>query len=157
MAKKFFLNQLNVRNPKATIEFYKKLGFVDEPGFNQKEGAPVNPITEFAAKMGVDAANDSDQFGMLRLPGDNYHLEVGSWKPGKLAEPTSPTKFNQVGVVRLSFLVDDIDEELEDIKSKGIAVTYGPETLHLNWGTTRFAFFKDPDGTFVEFLEIKRS
>ncbi len=157
MAKRMFLNQLNTRDAKACVEFYKKLGFVEDPGFKQKEGAPVNPVTGFAEKMGADAIGDADEFVMLRLPDDDYHLEVGVWKPGKLAGPTSPPKFNQAGVVRISFLVDDIDQELADVRAKGIPITYGPETLNLNWGTTRFAFIKDPDGTFVEFLEIKRA
>jgi len=156
MAKRMFLNQLNTKDPKACVEFYKKLGFVEDPGFNQDEGAPVNPLPDFAAKMGADALNESEQFTMLRLPDDDYHLEVGVWKAGKLAQPTSPPRFNQAGVVRISFLVDDIDQELADVRAKGIPITLGPETLHLQWGTTRFAFIKDPDGTFVEFLEIKR-
>jgi catechol 2,3-dioxygenase-like lactoylglutathione lyase family enzyme len=156
MAKRMFLNQLNTKDPQACVQFYRKLGFVEDPGFKQKEGAPVNPVTGFAAKMGADAVGDADDFVMLRLPDDDYHLEVGVWKPGKLAAPTSPPKFNQTGVVRISFLVDDIDQELADARAKGIEITYGPETLHLNWGTTRFAFIRDPDGTFVEFLEIKR-
>ena len=41
MAKRMFLNQLNTRDVKACVEFYKKLGFVEDPGFEQKEGAPV--------------------------------------------------------------------------------------------------------------------
>ena len=156
MAKRMFLNQLNTRNPKACVEFYKKLGFVEDPGFNQKQGAPVNPVTGFAEKMGVDAVADAGEFVMLKYPDDDYHLEVAVWKPGKVAEPTYPAKFNQAGVVRISFLVDDIDQELADAQAKGIPILYGPETLNLQWGTTRFAFIKDPDGTFVEFLEIKR-
>ena len=154
MAKKFFLNQLNVRDRQRSLEFYKALGFVEDTGFNQKEGAPQNPVTDFAAKMGADAAGDG-HFTMLKLPGDDFHLEVASWKAGKLADPASPPKFNQAGMVRLSFLVDDMDQELAALKSKGIPIVYGPETLYLNWGTTRFAFFKDPDGNFIEYLEIK--
>jgi catechol 2,3-dioxygenase-like lactoylglutathione lyase family enzyme len=156
MAKRMFLNQLNTRDRNACVEFYKKLGFVEDPGFNQKPGAPVNPLPDFAAKMGVDAVTDAGEFTMLRLPDDDYHLEVGVWKEGKLAQPAAPPKFNQAGVVRISFLVDDIDQELAEVRAKGIPITLGPETLHLQWGTTRFAFIKDPDGTFVEFLEIKR-
>ncbi len=168
MAKRMFLNQLNTKDPKACVEFYKKLGFAEDPGFNQKPGAPVTPLPDFAAKMGADAVNDSDQFTMLRLPDDDYHLEVGVWKAGKLAQPTSPPKF-QAGVVRISFLVDAIDQELADVRAKGIPITRrakgspygrcwrGPRHFHLPRGTTRFAFIKDPDGTFVEFLEdIKR-
>jgi catechol 2,3-dioxygenase-like lactoylglutathione lyase family enzyme len=156
MAKRMFLNQLNTKDPKACVEFYKKLGFVEDPGFNQKQGAPVNPVAGFAEKMGADPLADGGEFVMLKHPDDDYHLEVGVWKPGKLAQPAYPAKFNQAGVVRISFLVDDIDRELADVQARGIPVLYGPETLHLQWGVTRFAFIKDPDGTFVEFLEIKR-
>lgn len=154
MAKRMFLNQLNTKNPAACVEFYKKLGFVEDPGFNQKPGAPVNPVSGFADQMGADVA-DAGQFVMLKHPADDYHLEVGVWKPGKLADPAYPAKFNQAGVVRISFLVDDIDQELAEVQAKGIPILYGPQTLHLQWGTTRFAFIKDPDGTFVEFLEIR--
>ncbi len=156
MAKRMFLNQLNTKDPRACVEFYKKLGFIEDPGFNQKPGAPVNPVSGFAEKMGADVA-DTGEFVMLKHPDDNYHLEVGVWKPGKLADPAYPAKFNQAGVVRISFLVDDIDQELASVRANGIEILYGPETLHLQWGTTRFAFLKDPDGTFVEFLEIKQS
>src|SRR5579863_5019928 len=136
MAKRMFLNQLNTKNPKACVEFYKKLGFVEDPGFRQKPGAPVNPVTGFAEKMGADVEN-ADEFMMLKYPDDDYHLEVGVWKAGKLADPTYPAKFNQAGVVRISFLVDDIDRELADVQAKGIPILYGPETLNLQWGTTR--------------------
>src|SRR5579885_18237 len=155
MAKRMFLNQLNTKDPTACVEFYKKLGFIEDPDFNQKPGAPVNPVSGFAEKMGADVA-DTGQFVMLKHPDDNYHLEVGVWKPGKLADPAYPAKFNQAGVVRISFLVDDIDQELAGVRANGIEILYGPATLHLQWGTTRFAFLKDPDGTFVEFLEIKQ-
>ncbi len=86
MAKRMFLNQLNTKDPKACVEFYKKLGFVEDPGFNQKPGAPVNPLPDFAAKMGADD-NASDQFTMLRLPDDDYHLEVGVWKQANWPNP----------------------------------------------------------------------
>ena len=154
MAKRMFLNQLNTKDPKLCVEFYKKLGFVEDPGFNFTPEAPVNPLPGFTTSMGVDEIPESNEFVMLKLPDDDYHLEVGAWK--KLAEPSYPPKFNQAGVVRISFLVDDIDQEIAGVRAQGIPILYGPETLHLDWGTTRFAFIKDPDGNFVEFLEIRR-
>lgn len=154
MAKRMFLNQLNTKDPRRCVEFYKKLGFVEDPGFNFLPDAPVNPLPGFTARMGVDEIPESSEFVMLKLPDDDYHLEVGVWK--KLAEASYPPRFNQPGIVRISFLVDDIDREIADVQAKGIPILYGPETLHLEWGITRFAFIKDPDGNFVEFLEIKR-
>ena len=61
----------------------------------------------------------------------------------------------QVGVVRICMQVDDLDAELAAIRKRGIQVVTGPTTLHIKWDTTRFAFFKDPDENFIEFIEFK--
>jgi catechol 2,3-dioxygenase-like lactoylglutathione lyase family enzyme len=154
MAKAIFHVQLNVRDFARSLAFYKALGFEEDHGLDSKEGDYPQPdLREFVREVGADPMDA--QVVMLKLPADPYgHIELAGWG-AKGTHEGCPPKFNRTGVVRICLLVDDLDAELAAIRGRGIQVVTGPTTLHIKWGTTRFAFFKDPDGNFIEFLEIK--
>jgi len=154
MPKAIFHVQLNVRDFARSLAFYKALGFEEDHGLDFKDGNVPRPdLTSFVKEVG---ANPLDaQVVMLRLPSDPYgHIELAGWG-AKGSNEGWPPKFNQVGVVRICLQVEDLDAELAAIRARGIQVVTGPTTLHIKWGTTRFAFFKDPDENFIEFIEIK--
>ena len=147
--------QLNVRDFARSLSFYKALGFEEDHGADFKEGSPPLDLTNFVREVGADPQDA--QIALLRLSTDPYgHIELACWGPKSSNEGWRP-KFNSIGVVRICLLVDDLNAEVAAIRARGIPVVTGPMTLDLKRGTTRFVFFKDPDGNFVEFIEVKNA
>lgn len=51
----------------------------------------------------------------------------------------------------IAFRVADLDQEIADLNSKGISLTYPPLAIE----NGRIAFFKGPDGENIEYIELK--
>ena len=104
-----------------SLEFYTSI-----LGFKFKERFPVaNPPMKEVA--------------FVRL-GDTM-LELIS-----VQDPAPPTKPWEVGYRSMAIEVDDMDAAVEDLKKKGIAITWGPVTL----GKSKRAEIQDPDGLTIE-------
>jgi glyoxylase I family protein len=78
---------------------------------------------------------------------DKYQIELFSF-------PTPPERLTQpeaCGLRHLAFEVDDLDEVVNELHAKGIAVEpIRKDTVRNN---KRFTFIADPDGTPIEFCE----
>lgn len=78
--------------------------------------------------------------------GDQDRIELFSF----LDPPPRPTKPEACGLRHLAFEVDDIDESVSYLNSKGLEV----EPIRLDEITgKRYTFFKDPDGLPLEIYE----
>jgi catechol 2,3-dioxygenase-like lactoylglutathione lyase family enzyme len=158
MIKRWWLNQINTEQPEQIMDFYKRLGFVEDDGFDLRAGAEVPPHftpTSMPSAMGYDASDRQDgpfARAMLRIPGDVTRVEVLAWKEGTLLG-RGPRPFNAKGLVRIGLLVDDLDLELARLEELGVAVLWSDDVTWLNFGTIRAAFFEDPDGNLIEYVE----
>jgi glyoxylase I family protein len=81
----------------------------------------------------------------LRLP-DSTQIELFSF----FDPPARPSYPEACGLRHLAFEVADIDEAVEDLRSKGVVVE--PVRTDENTGK-RFTFFADPDGLPLELYE----
>ena len=69
------------------------------------------------------------------------------------AESMFPKKYmGECGGLVLAFQVDDLEETLKILESKGVEIFEGPKTTE--WGQT-VAYFKDPDGHIWEVSNSK--
>jgi catechol 2,3-dioxygenase-like lactoylglutathione lyase family enzyme len=156
--KRWWLNQINTEQPEHLIAFYKDLGFVEDPGFDLRPGAAVPDHftpTSMPEAMGYDAADRMEgttSRAMLRLPGDIARVEVLGWREGTLLGQ-GPRRFNMKGLVRIGLLVDDIDRELDLLRARGIEPVWTGDITWLNFGLIRAAFFEDPDGNLIEYVQ----
>lgn len=105
-----------------TISFY-----TDILGFTLKERFPVK-------------APGLKEVVFLTL-GDTMLELLGAENPSHMPECTSP-----VGYARLALEVDNMDQAVEYLRSKGVEITWGPMDL----GTSKRAEILDPDGLSIE-------
>ncbi len=90
---------------------------------------------------------------------DSYKLDLavpGGAQIELFSFPNPPPRTNRpeaCGLRHLAFLVEDLDRQMADLNSKGIAV----EPVRVDEMTgQRFSFFADPDGLPIELYEIAR-
>ena len=156
MARALFHVQLNVRDFDRSVAFYKSLGFVEQTGFLPGPGfVPPSPSSraDLAAALGVDTAGIS--VTMLRFRDDPLmHLQLQGWS-SRLVDNPVHGKMNALGVARICFLVDDLDAELALLKRLGLPLVASLEFKNLQWGDTRAAMFRDPDGILLEYTQVQ--
>ncbi|GME37612.1 hypothetical protein FDECE_3452 [Neofusicoccum parvum] len=129
----------------AQVEFYKGIGFVVDDGYTSLEGSFPDVIKSALTKSVA-----------LRLPNDPYmHLILHGWNNLKTT-PGWPAPFNQIGTRGITMLVKDVAAELERIKAgwPHLRIHHGPLSIRRKWGATTSALLEDPEGVFLELLEI---
>jgi catechol 2,3-dioxygenase-like lactoylglutathione lyase family enzyme len=135
-------------------EFYESFGFADDPGCQQRVGTAGFDLeakaAEYKAAFGFDmAANSAGLVWMGRLPDDHSfaHLEIWPWN--ELYEPASIPSFLQKGLVRYTFIVEDLAAERAEFERRGIPVHMETQWGELQWGDSEFFYFNDPDGNLL--------
>ncbi|MGG1518408.1 VOC family protein [Paenibacillus oryzisoli] len=89
---------------------------------------------------------ERDSYKLDLAIGDTYQIELFSF-------PDPPKRVNQPearGLRHLAFAVDNMDESVRELESKGISV----EPVRIDPVTgDRYTFFADPDGLPLELVE----
>ena len=65
----------------------------------------------------------------------------------------SDAGLGDVGHSHICFGVPDIRAAYRDLSARGVEFVSEPVSFDLEWGIVRVAFFKDPDGYVLEFME----
>jgi catechol 2,3-dioxygenase-like lactoylglutathione lyase family enzyme len=145
-----------VRDLKRTIPFYEMLGFekfddnVFEHGAGVWSGLGLPEGRRFRAVF-------------MRIPGDRPRpfLDIIQFIDPPTAGEAYLTLHN-VGIGRLCFEVDDLDEVAKTLQSNGVPFV-GPISRYETAKDVRshgidchFLCFKDPDGTVLEFIQFRR-
>jgi catechol 2,3-dioxygenase-like lactoylglutathione lyase family enzyme len=95
------------------------------------------------------------RFSQVRIPGSAMRVELVEFKDIE-RKPVQP-RLQDPGAVRLILVVRDIDAFLGRLKGKGVpVVTAGgvPVNMNIPGAKGRAAIVKDPDGFFVELLQL---
>lgn len=92
---------------------------------------------------------------LMRPPGggDASVMLVGFTNP--VPSVDAPRAANTVGIWRVAYLVDDLDERCAAIDAAGIALLSAPVTMVMGAGLPelRFVCFRGPDGEVLELIE----
>jgi catechol 2,3-dioxygenase-like lactoylglutathione lyase family enzyme len=150
----FLHYQINTANPAAMFEFYEGFGFESDIGVDPRPNTDVWELTgdSYERGFGIKIQESVSGARFLRLPTDpsNMHLEIIGWKAETMPVPGPEPKYNQHGIARFCFKVDDYRGGLADFKRRGIRIL-GDEDQRgwLQWGDSQWFFFADPDGNFL--------
>jgi lactoylglutathione lyase len=121
---KFLHTRIRVSDPKASIDFYQKLGF--EVG-ETKDSPQGNKIT------------------FMSLPGSEHFLEL-TYSPDYKVEFPEDLMHTAVGVPDILIYCDQVEK-------KGIEIWPEEWREKFSGGDRKMAFVTDPDGYEVEILE----
>ncbi|MDA1073601.1 MAG: VOC family protein [Proteobacteria bacterium] len=147
----------NVSDFERSRDFYGKLGFETVSGF------PDTNTLAMAHAIGIETPTEYDGSAGDAAGGYLLHGElIGLGFTGgviDLIEFTIPrsleapyAQLNHLGMARAAMLTTDIDADYQYMT--GIGVEFLSEPVQRKNGS-RFAIFKDPDGTFYELLAIE--
>lgn len=108
---------------------------------------PVAASRWYRDALGLEATAEG-----LRVPGDDFEIRLRRGSRGRGAYEQA----NHLGIYRMAFLVDDAADEVDTLRRRGVEC---PDPVWLDMGPTIpidglwAAFFRDPDGTCLEFIE----
>ena len=143
---RFFHVCVNVRDLDKSIAFYEQLGFTVTAKFVME--GHMGEVTAKAFGVSFNPINAA----FLRLGGSNMLLDLCEYTDPPTSGETY-RDYHNVGMGRMSFHVDNIEEVYEEIQRMGIK-PLGPIGFTQPPGGEKcgvFAFH-DPDGTIVEVL-----
>jgi len=113
---------------------------IEDPEFSRGVGLPATKVLATFFKLPANTGL-IETFQYVRSPG---HPISGDAKP------------NDAGWQHICFKVDDIQETVADLESKGIKFLSTPVTLsrdHPFFAGVKFCYFKGPDGEVLEILQ----
>ena len=136
---------ITVKDLDKSIAFYR-----DILGMELKKVEPERASR--GEKLGVPGA--VIQLAVLEYA-EGCSVELIQYKipppPGEYAPP-----INMPGSVHIAFKVDNIEEMIQKMESLGVSFVGGPQYCSIDEGPLagwKWIYFKDPDGTNLEFIE----
>lgn len=117
---------IRVSNRYQALEFYEKLGFIEERYFAKEQASEL-----------------------VTADGVYLNLIFNGAKRNRNILMDEPIKYP--GITHPAFIVDDLDELLKKLEQENIQVTEGPIYLGER---RRICFIRDPDGNVLEFDQI---
>ncbi|MGI8459478.1 MAG: VOC family protein [Propionibacteriaceae bacterium] len=134
-----------VRDLEATIAFFTDLGLTD---------LGRDTVSGEWADTAVGLDGNHVKIAMLQTPDDNGRLELFEYIHPDAIE-TPPTRPNEIGMHRVAFSVDNIDEALEIAASHGCHPLRGVATYG---DVYKLSYVRGPSGIVVMLVqELKKS
>jgi glyoxylase I family protein len=147
MFRRFFHVNICVREMERSIQFYQDLGFTKvadfilgggTPGIGEALGLSVRKLRGVFMRLG-----DDPKAPVLDL--------VQFIDPPPQGQPYAT--LNNIGIARVAFIVDDIDQTYQTLLAKGVEIVAPLQRYAGPRGTTIGVMcFKDPDGTVLEVM-----
>jgi catechol 2,3-dioxygenase-like lactoylglutathione lyase family enzyme len=137
----------NVRGFDRSRAFYARLGMEEESGYRC-----VSP-KDLDANTPGDVVAAVRRSGLFSFPWEpNMHIELVEWESA--VEPNWPPTYDQLGSTKLALEVSDLEAEVARLTAGGHTPLRDLTTVDRLWGPTRSVLYADPDGNFVELLQI---
>jgi len=118
--------------------------------------ADVDRTLEFYGHFGLtktlDMTTDDGQLRIIQLSDDAYRIEL-FWSPAMKPTPVTDEfagEINRTGLKHVGFWSDNLDADLPALAKVGIKPC--TEVMQARSMSTRYLFFRDPDGHWVELM-----
>ena len=138
---------VNCSNFDRSLRFYELLGFqklVDVPARNTEE---------VAAAVGMPPYTVKGALLILKASKSPLVIDLLEWLDPNDSSPPYEHLYH-LGIARIALSTDDLDSDVEFLKSNGVEFLSEPATVKLKDNpATRFVCFKDPDGTVLELVQ----
>jgi len=138
---------VNCSNFDRSLRFYELLGFqklVDVPARNTEE---------VAAAVGMPPYTVKGALLILKASKSPLVIDLLEWLDPNDSSPPYEHLYH-LGIARIALATDDLDSDVEFLKSNGVEFLSEPATVTLKDNpATRFVCFKDPDGTVLELVQ----
>ena len=139
---------INCRDYEKSKAFYEMLGFEEfwpVPETNSKEVANAVAMPVYKVKGALMALTGATQRTIIDL------LE---WRSPRDESQPYPNLY-QAGIARIAFSTSDIDADYSYLLEQGVDVLSEPVRVTMSKTShSRFFCFKDPDGTFLELVQV---
>ena len=140
---------INVRDVERSIAFYQKLGFEVMHVFGDE---PTDDVT-----VGMDYQGRRMR-GCVISTGDHPRahtkIELIQWLDTEAVTAGAALRGQaDLGVSRIALRTKNLIEFCDVLRDAGIAMEQEPKEIDIV-GATRFALFRDPDGTLLELIEF---
>lgn len=139
---------INCSNYERSRAFYEMLGFEQYwsvPETNTEEVANAVGMSQYRVKGSLMSLTNANQRTIIDL------LE---WKSPRNESPPYATLY-QPGLARIALSTADIDADYLYLKNQGVELLSEPVTVKMSENShSQFFCFKDPDGTFLELVQV---
>ncbi len=133
--------------------FDRSLSFYELLGFQKLVDVPPNNTVEVAAAVGMGPYTVKGALLILRDSKTPLVLDLLEWQDPRNHSPPYEHLYH-LGIARIALATDDLDSDVEFLKSNGVEFLSEPATVKLkDTSATRFVCFKDPDGTILELVQ----
>ncbi|MEE2776768.1 MAG: VOC family protein [Acidobacteriota bacterium] len=134
-------------------DFDRSLRFYELLGFKRAIDVPPTNTAEVAAAVGMPPYRVKGALLVLPTATGPLMLDLLEWQ-----EPTDPSPpyphLYHLGIARIALATDDLDAEIARLQAEGVEFLSEPATVSIEGQRpTRFACFRDPDGTMLELVQ----
>jgi catechol 2,3-dioxygenase-like lactoylglutathione lyase family enzyme len=111
-------------------------------------------VPEYTSRvMGIPGAQTRGV--MLETPGGAQRLELLKFE--RPERPDTHTRDIGPGSAHVCFLVKDLQQVYDDLSQRGVPFIHPPVALQMDIGLIKGCYARDPEGNWLEFLEIDES
>ena len=137
---------INCSDFERSREFYESLGF------GLLVMVPERSTPDVVAAVGMPPYQVKG--GLMRLPDSQTMIDLLEWK--EPSDDTPPySHLYHLGLGRIALSTTDLDADVATLKDRGVEFLSEPVTVEMeNMPPSRFVYFKDPDGTTLELVEM---
>lgn len=158
---------INCSDLERSMAFYEMLGYrvdfgnVDaqeaDGSSSQKDDGLNGDDVRQEMMRALGLPREATPRGVIMTLGDNPYtprLDLICWNP-RTQPPGKPyPHLENLGIARVCLWTDDWEGDLQRLRDNGVAFVANPTDFILNGDPCRILVFKDPDGTFIELVDI---
>ena len=137
-------------------DFDRSRAFYERLGFRVIWEVPETNTPEVAAAVGMPPYRVRGALMALESDATTV-IDLLEWRHPRDESPPYPHLYH-LGLARIALTTTDLDADVAELEAAGVEMLSAPARLPGAGGSeTRFVCFRDPDGTVLELVEMRRA